>query len=159
MRAYEWLGVSLAALVDVNEGYKTAYGGPDRFGGIEVPFSPAPARPSPPALKTTFAPTELNKMKLSVSYSPTVSNATGITLCESGTPIREVEVGESAKGRDQKADLWGNEGLKEDRGPHRRGPLTPNGFEDITPVTKGEWCFLMVGEGWKEAKTVAVETC
>jgi hypothetical protein len=151
MRAYEWLGVSLSALVDVNEGYKTAYGGPKRYGGIEVP-APAPARPSPPALKTTFATTELNKMKLSVSYTPTSPAATG-------TPIREVEVGESAKGRDQKADLWGNEGLKEDRGPHRRGPLTPNGFEDITPVTKGEWCFLMVGEGWKEARTATVETC
>ncbi|TVY13450.1 hypothetical protein LARI1_G008988 [Lachnellula arida] len=150
MRAYEWLGVSLAALVDVNEGYKTAYGGPSRFGGIEVP---AP----PPALKTTFAPSELHKMKLSISYSPSTctSNMTGSTLCESGTSIREVEVGESAKGRDR----WGNEGLREDRGPHRRGAVTPNGFEDITPVTKGEWCFLMVGEGWKGGKTAAVETC
>jgi len=150
MRAYEWLGVSLAALVDVNEGYKTAYGGPSRFGGIEVP---AP----PPALKTTFAPSELHKMKLSLSYSSSTctSNMTSSTLYESGMSIKEVEVGESAKGRDK----WGNEGLREDKGPHRRGALTPNGFEDITPVTKGEWCFLMVGEGWKGGKTVAVETC
>jgi hypothetical protein len=158
MRAYEWLGVSMSALVEVNEGYKTAYGGPERYGGIEVPTPTIPARPSPPALKTTFDPCELNKMKLSVSYSP-VSNATTLVeKMESGSPIREVEVGESAKGKDSGAGFWGNEGLKEDRGPHRRGPLTPNGFEDITPVTKGEWCFLMVGEGWK-ARTAAVETC
>lgn len=27
-----------------------------------------------------------------------------------------------------------------------RGAVTPNGFEDITPVTRGEWCYLMVGD-------------
>lgn len=151
MRAYEWLGVSLAALVDVNEGYKVAYGGPERYGGIEVPSPTIPARPSPPALQTSFASSDLMKMNLSISYSPTTS--------QTSTPIREVEVGESAKGKDSGAGFWGSEGLKEDRGPHRRGPVTPNGFEDITPVTKGEWCFLMVGEGWKDARTAAVETC
>lgn len=41
----------------------------------------------------------------------------------------------------------------------RTGPVTPNGFEDITPVTRGEWCFLMVGDGWKEARRGEVVTC
>ncbi|TVY75733.1 hypothetical protein LSUE1_G007394 [Lachnellula suecica] len=154
VRSYEWLSISIAALIEVNEGYKTAYGGPQRYGGIEVPA--APSRPSPPLLKTSFASSELKKMKLSISYSP-ISNAT--TLCDTGSPIREVEVGESAKGTDNRASFWGSDGLREDRGPHRRGPMTPNGFEDITPVTKGEWCFLMVGEGWKGGRSAAVETC
>ncbi len=46
-----------------------------------------------------------------------------------------------------------------DKGPHFRGPLTPNGYEDITPVTKGEWCFLMVGEGWGQGRRDPVVTC
>ena len=45
-----------------------------------------------------------------------------------------------------------------DRGPHQRGKRTPNVFEDITPVTRGEWCYLMVGEAWK-GRAVEVQTC
>lgn len=37
------------------------------------------------------------------------------------------------------------------------GPMTPNGYDDISPITRGEWGFLMVGDAWK--KTAAVETC
>jgi hypothetical protein len=153
MRAYEWLGVSLAALVDVNEGYKTAYGGKARTGGIEVVND---ERTSPPPLKTNFEMKEIRKMRMEVGFgcdaSPRASSSENSSDDE-GAPAL-VEVGESAKGKDATVD-----GLKEDRGPHLRGPTTPNGFEDITPVTKGEWCFLMVGDGWKEAKTAAVVTC
>jgi len=140
MRAYEWLGISLAALVDVNEGYKTAYGGIQRHGGIEVQSL---SSTSPPPLKTNFTSHEIRKMRLSI---PSISRS-------ASSPVEAdlVAVGESTKGRDGR--------LREDRGPHKRGPMTPNGFEDITPVTKGEWCFLMVGEGWKQGRAVAVETC
>ena len=153
MRAYEWLGVSLAALVDVNEGYKTAYGGSARTGGIEVVNE---ERTSPPPLRTNFGRKEIKRMRMMVGPgddSPTteISSESG-SDCEEGPAL--VEVGESAKGKDAGVD-----GMRPDRGPHRRGPATPNGFEDITPVTKGEWCFLMVGDGWKEAKTAAVVTC
>ena len=34
------------------------------------------------------------------------------------------------------------------------GPMTPNGYDDISPITRGEWGFLM---GAKAGKTVAVE--
>lgn len=147
MRAYDWLGISLAALVDVNEGYKVAYGGEKRVGGIEVQDE---ERKSPPPLKTNFKMEEVKMMQLSVGYSKDVD-------ASPTKAIRDVEVGESANGLD--SGLLADEEAKEDRGPHRRGPVTPNGFEDITPVTKGEWCFLMVSDGWKGARTVAVETC
>lgn len=39
------------------------------------------------------------------------------------------------------------------------GPLTPNGYDDISPITRGEWGFLFSGDGWKQGKTAAVETC
>jgi hypothetical protein len=160
MRAYDWLGISLAALVDVNDGYKIAYGGQARTGGIEVANE---ERTSPPPLKTNFAMKDLREMGFSVGSedkSPTTETETNSSSSslnsnkfdEEGSTL--VEVGESAKGKDAGVDE-----MRPDCGPHRRGPATPNGFEDITPVTKGEWCYLMVGDGWKEAKTAAVVTC
>ncbi|KAI1103787.1 hypothetical protein F4804DRAFT_309193 [Jackrogersella minutella] len=46
-----------------------------------------------------------------------------------------------------------------DRQSQRLGPSTPNGYDDISPVTRGEWGFLFTGDGWKQGKTAAVETC
>lgn len=141
MRAYDWLGVSLAALVDVNEGYKNSYGGPSRNGGIEI-NNPARESPAPLVLKTDFATSEIIQMRMSVStYSDTGSESTYTSSSASDS---------SSSSEDE----W-----REDRGPHKRGPTTPNGFEDITPVTKGEWSFLMVGDGWSEPRMVPVETC
>ncbi|OTA05266.1 hypothetical protein A9Z42_0059370 [Trichoderma parareesei] len=38
------------------------------------------------------------------------------------------------------------------------GPITPHGYDDISPVTRGEWGFLMGGNGLNIGKTAAVET-
>lgn len=38
------------------------------------------------------------------------------------------------------------------------GPMTPHAYDDISPVTRGEWGFLMGGNGLKIGKTAAVET-
>ncbi|KAH8589360.1 hypothetical protein B0O99DRAFT_523259 [Bisporella sp. PMI_857] len=117
MRAYDWLGVSLAALVDVNEAYKNTYGGRSRAGGIEVE---ALGSASPPPLETNLRPK---------TYSL-------------------VQVGESAKGR---------EGVSPGG---VRGAKTPNGSDDITPVTQGEWLCLMVGKGWERPpKEVQIVSC
>ncbi|KAF3064403.1 hypothetical protein GL218_01585 [Daldinia childiae] len=48
---------------------------------------------------------------------------------------------------------------RESQQSQRLGPLTPNGYEDISPVTRGEWGFLFKGDGWQQGKTAAVETC
>ncbi|TGJ79793.1 hypothetical protein E0Z10_g8965 [Xylaria hypoxylon] len=39
------------------------------------------------------------------------------------------------------------------------GPMTPNGYEDISPITRGEWGFLFKGDTWTQGRTVVVETC
>ncbi|KAJ4151009.1 hypothetical protein LMH87_011730 [Akanthomyces muscarius] len=39
------------------------------------------------------------------------------------------------------------------------GPMTPNGYDDISPITRGEWGFLLVDQGFQNARTVAVTTC
>jgi len=39
------------------------------------------------------------------------------------------------------------------------GPMTPNGYDDISPTTRGEWGFLFSGEsGFKGARTVGITT-
>ncbi|RKU48013.1 hypothetical protein DL546_006805 [Coniochaeta pulveracea] len=39
------------------------------------------------------------------------------------------------------------------------GPMTPNGYDDISPVTRGEWGFLFQGDTWMKGRSVRVETC
>ena len=46
----------------------------------------------------------------------------------------------------------------DERGSFQRlGPRTPHAYEDITPVTRGEWRILMASGG--RARTAVVETC
>lgn len=128
MRAYDWLSISLSALVDVNEGYKVAYGGSQRFGGIEIQNE---QRHSPPPLDTRFGVQAVKQ--LSTQFDARSASDDEITNV---------------------MGVW-----SEDKGPHFRGPITPNGYDDLSPVTQGEWSFLMISDSWNATKTVAVETC
>lgn len=40
----------------------------------------------------------------------------------------------------------------------RLGPVTPNGYDDISPTTRGEWGFLLVDDGFQGGRKVTVET-
>lgn len=64
------------------------------------------------------------------------------------------------------AAMWSSrltidEMLSSNQDPHSPavGPVTPQGYGDISPVTRGEWGFLMGGSGLQMGKTAAVETC
>lgn len=42
----------------------------------------------------------------------------------------------------------------------RVGPITPNGYDDISPITRGEWGFFMNGGEWGSgSRKAAVEMC
>ncbi|KAJ8130324.1 hypothetical protein O1611_g3306 [Lasiodiplodia mahajangana] len=47
----------------------------------------------------------------------------------------------------------------DNRQSQRLGPMTPNGYDDISPITRGEWGFLFKGDTWTQGRTVVVETC
>ncbi|KAI1179998.1 hypothetical protein F4777DRAFT_357421 [Nemania sp. FL0916] len=47
----------------------------------------------------------------------------------------------------------------DNRQSQRVGPMTPNGYDDISPITRGEWGFLFKGDTWTQGRTAAVETC
>lgn len=51
----------------------------------------------------------------------------------------------------RRSSSWG-------QSPQRLGPITPNGADDLSPITRGEWGFLMVSDPFR-TKTAAVETC
>ncbi|KAI0395295.1 hypothetical protein F5Y17DRAFT_202931 [Xylariaceae sp. FL0594] len=47
----------------------------------------------------------------------------------------------------------------DNRQSQRLGPMTPNGYDDISPVTRGEWGYLFNGATWTQGRTAVVETC
>lgn len=47
----------------------------------------------------------------------------------------------------------------EQQGDDQLGPMTPHTYQDISPVTRGEWKCLFEGETWQPGRTVTVETC
>lgn len=77
------------------------------------------------------------------------ANARWTTSIGNGVSIDEMLHG----GGPQQAevDALSQPGIAEER----LGPTTPNGYDDISPITRGEWGFLMSGKG----KTARVEMC
>ena len=48
------------------------------------------------------------------------------------------------------------------QGDRHAAPITPNGYDDISPITRGEWGFFMNGGEWGQSKgrrKAAVEMC
>ncbi|TEY32590.1 hypothetical protein BOTCAL_0718g00010 [Botryotinia calthae] len=118
MRGYGWLGISLSALCDVEEGYKSIYGG---SAGDKAIFNDEVRKSL--SVKTSFGVGEEDLVEVGESAKGR----------DGESPIWERE---SANG----------DGEREDRGPFLRGDRTPNRVEDVSPGTKGEWEYLMRGE-------------
>lgn len=131
MRAYPWLGVSLVALADVDEGYKTAYGGPRRSGAIESQSGNKQSSHS--SCKEAWP------LNIQTDFDCSATSKPGIV-----PDHRDIRYPSQI----------------EDRGPHFRGPSTPNQVDDLTPLTRGEWSFLLVDSGWaRKTATTTIETC
>ncbi|KAF7921908.1 uncharacterized protein EAE97_011199 [Botrytis byssoidea] len=116
MRGYEWLGISLSALCDVEEGYKKVYGG---SAGEKAIFNDEVRKSL--SVKTTFSAEEEDLVEVGESAKGR----------DGESPVWERESGN---------------GEREDRGPFLRGDRTPNRLEDVSPGTRGEWEHLMRGE-------------
>ncbi|KAK0385826.1 hypothetical protein NLU13_7003 [Sarocladium strictum] len=224
LRSFDWLSVSDTAMVDLDQMYRRAYGGPSQSGGIEGMRKPVggsrgvapepvirdaeyetdeeldwvreeameigvaltsttpagdppaqePAAPKPPLLKlqTNF----LVKPK-PVRKQLTGAGGPGGAGAESKKVDIRIEIEDEEEDGDRTArpadefpimfQSWGGsidqilsaDALSPQRSSMRMGPMTPNGYEDISPITRGEWGFLMVDDKFQSAKTVKVETC
>ena len=124
---------------------------------INVAFAPPEEGCKPPVLKlpqlpkiqTTFAPLPNAPVepKSAVSGRTTRPNEGRITMMF------------QPWGLDSSIDNVLSAGvLSPERASMRMGPVTPNGYDDISPITRGEWGFLMVGDTFKGGRMAAVET-
>jgi hypothetical protein len=146
----------------------------------EEPPSPEPASPKPPLLKlqTNFLikPKPIRKQPVSAGGSAApaadASEKLGshIPAGDNDNDDEEDDGDRTARPAEELPIMiqpWGGsidqilsaEALSpQQRSSMRMGPMTPNGYDDISPITRGEWGFLMVDDKFQSAKTVRVET-
>ncbi|ORY59105.1 uncharacterized protein BCR38DRAFT_351788 [Pseudomassariella vexata] len=178
-RSYEWIGVSASALGDVERMYRRAYGGLDRSGAFELtPEEREREREvrmvvkigTPPPARTPVARTPVLKLQTSFSHNTeSVLPAVMRPVPEDGDVTARPIPGQpfwNGLGASIDEMMLQDEGLLapgSNRASRltiqRLGPMTPNGYDDISPVTRGEWGFLFSGDSWKGGKTAVVETC
>ncbi|KAI6778402.1 uncharacterized protein J7T54_000791 [Emericellopsis cladophorae] len=89
---------------------------------------------------------------------------------EDGQGDQDNDSARTAKATDQPAHMvqfWPTSSIDEimtagvlspERSSMRLGSMTPNGYDDISPTTRGEWGFLMVDDAFQGAKQAAIET-
>lgn len=218
LRSYDWLSVSHAAIEDLDEMYKRAYGGPDQVGAISgMPFK-APRKRDVPIYEPFIRPDdefqeddreeEEEQQELQEEYPEVDKESIGLALTTPPSPwankpstpkaapvlkiqttfdpppqSKEKESDETksdeededeehtARPTDQQVPIrlqaWPVSSIDQmlsatvlspERTSMRFGPKTPNGYDDISPITRGEWGFLTTDNVFRSNKTAAVET-
>ncbi|KAF6818948.1 hypothetical protein CSOJ01_01605 [Colletotrichum sojae] len=169
LRSYDWLSVSDAALADVDKMYRRAYGGPDRVGAIEGVGSAAQVEQTMKELERDVEETMAAAMatikigKPPTPKGPVLKLQTNFEAVVPSPPVEEVSPEDedlTARPERQPVPLWSPvsiaEVLHDDR--QRLGPMTPKGYDDISPITRGEWGFLMGPGGVGGGRTAPVVT-
>ncbi|KAF9874051.1 hypothetical protein CkaCkLH20_08423 [Colletotrichum karsti] len=176
LRSYDWLSVSDAALSEVDKMYRRAYGGPDRVGAIEGVGSAACVEQTMKELERDVEDTRAAAMgtikigkppspkgpvlKLQTNFdtkpSPPVMEADEVSEDEDLTARPERQPNVSVWSPVSIAEVLHEDRFVEDR--QRLGPMTPNGYDDISPITRGEWGFLMGPSGVGSGRTAPVVT-
>ncbi|WYZ40522.1 hypothetical protein EsH8_IV_000863 [Colletotrichum jinshuiense] len=174
LRSYDWLSVTDAALAEVDKMYRRAYGGPDRIGAIEGVGSAAQVEETVRELEIQLDDTMAASMgtiriskppspkgpalKLQTNFDPKPQQ---LPLEIRGYDDEEDEDLTARPERQPPMSVWSPvsiaEVLHEDR--QASGPMTPNGYDDISPITRGEWGFLMGPSGVGSGRTAPVMTC
>ncbi|KAI9167391.1 hypothetical protein HJFPF1_03518 [Paramyrothecium foliicola] len=128
-----------------------------------IPFATVqlskPPSPRGPALKlhTAFAASPINRLEAHNNDNKELHNPTVSKFDETPTTLRPPH--SPATSRLQGGRQLGSFLLSPDQDAAQLGPLTPNGYDDISPITRGEWGFLMIDDAFQGRKTAAVETC
>ncbi|KAK1598548.1 uncharacterized protein LY79DRAFT_586624 [Colletotrichum navitas] len=175
LRSYDWLGVTDVALNDVDKMYRRAYGGPDRVGAIEGVGSAEQVERTVRELEREVDDTlaaAMGTIRIAKPPSPKGPVLRVLTNFDNKplSPPREVKAGEvsdeeedltARPERQPPVSIWSPisiaEVLHDDR--QQAGPVTPNAYDDISPITRGEWGFLMGPGGAGAGRTAPVMTC
>lgn len=186
LRSYDWLGVSEAALAEVDRMYRRAYGGADGAGAIQ---GLKVVEEVPVEIEGEYGDVLDLKMEeagLPMALFPNSPVETLTPLCRA--PALRLQTTFDAPGRpgddppaeeddeeltarpERQRNLW-SASIDEVLAPpeakkwrpgsgrsEKLGPNTPRAYEDISPVTRGEWGFLFSDAGFG-VRTAAVETC
>ncbi|KAK1986997.1 hypothetical protein LZ30DRAFT_646769 [Colletotrichum cereale] len=176
LRSYDWLSLTDVALNDVDKMYRRAYGGPDRVGAIEGVGSAEQVERTVRELEREVDDTlaaAMDTIRIAKPPSPKGPVLRVQTNFDTKpmSPPREVKSDEVSD--DEEEDLtarperqppvsvWSPvsiaEVLHDDR--QQTGPMTPNAYDDISPITRGEWGFLMGPGGAGAGRTAPVMTC
>lgn len=182
LRSYDWLSISSSAITDLDRMYRKAYGGPEQTGAISglssfaertgrEPFirdddededEPAyavtpvlmkmPPKGKPPSphvpvltLRTNFDP------KPRVVVVNDDDDDGDRTACPTDRPLASLQPWSATIDQVLSAQALSPATI-------RAGPMTPNGNDDISPTTRGEWGFLMGGNTLANGRMVAIET-
>ncbi|KAM3512875.1 hypothetical protein MY11210_003505 [Beauveria gryllotalpidicola] len=154
--------------------------------GIPDSATPVPSQPKPtPSSSSSSSSPKTPPLRLQTSMvhtpahqtvdktqtlAPTEPQEDAEAAAATATARPDDEVGHAAAARNQ---LWCSTqsvsidevlspGADPDAPARERddgGPMTPNGYDDISPITRGEWGFLLVDRDFRNARTVAVTTC
>ncbi|WQF76049.1 hypothetical protein CDEST_01063 [Colletotrichum destructivum] len=175
LRSYDWLSVTDAALAEVDKMYRRAYGGPDRVGAIEGVGSAAQVERTVRELERELDETlaaAVDTIRIAKPPSPkgpTLKLQTNFDTKPQQPPreVRGEDVSEDDEDltarpeRQPPVSIWSPvsiaEVLHDDR--QQTGPMTPNGYDDISPITRGEWGFLMGPSKVGGGRTAPVMTC
>lgn len=186
LRSYDWLSLSQSAVTDLDRMYKRAYGGPEGLGAISgigaarthtvleplirseeesndedpeytigvaltTQESRKPPSPKVPVLKlqTSFdsPPKKLDDVAEDEDSDRTARPSDSLPLMLQPWNASSID------------GVLSTDVLSPGLNPVRLGPQTPNGYDDISPITRGEWGFLMVDDAFQGAKTAMIETC
>lgn len=116
---------------------------------------PSPKLSQLPKIQTTFAPLPVAAVGSSfscrtvsmVTTTATRPNDGRVTMMQQWGPDSSID------------NIMTAGALSPERASARLGPITPNKYDDISPITRGEWGFLMVDDAFRGVRTAAVETC
>ncbi|TEA16206.1 hypothetical protein C8034_v001163 [Colletotrichum sidae] len=174
LRSYDWLSITDAALSDVDKMYRRAYGGPDRIGAIEGVGSAAQVEETMRELERDVDDTlaaAMGTIRIGKPPSPKGPVLKLQTNFEAKRLPLPPLIGQDDDNDDEEdltarperqpaGSVWSPvsiaEVLHEDR--QRLGPMTPNGYDDISPITRGEWGFLMGPSGVGSGRVAPVVT-
>lgn len=128
IRAYDHLPVSASALRDINKNYLAHFGSTGRppITGVEAEVSLVVVVPGGGRSAREMPLRDMPLREVPVREVP---------LRE--MPLREMPL------RETRGSTQSIETMRYSRGTYSRGPMTPNGWDDITPITRGEWNFFV----------------
>ena len=188
LRSYDWLSISHSAVTDLDRMYKRMYGGQEGIGAISGINDTRMRTVAKPTTGSDDKSRDKDPKEYDIKIA-LANQAREKSPSSPKMPVLKLQTKFDARSKDEdtqddssaistaKPSGWlpimlqpfhssSIDGIlsagvmSPGPSPARLGPRTPNGYEDISPVTRGEWGFLMIDDAFQGRKNKAtVGTC